>query len=580
MRAPVETVAMVPVPGLAFAIQRKLTVGSSSDPAETEAERVAASVVTALRRRRASDFASDDGATASTTTTFISRLVARQHEHGADCTHDGCTSSGILRHAGHSREHGDHEPIGMAGGDVDRTTESQLANPGSGRPIAEGIRSRLEDAFGADLSGIRLHAGPSARTLNRLMSAQAFTHGSNVYFRDGMPDTNTDAGLHLLAHELTHTVQQGAARLRRSTHQPAAHFASAVGGIRRSTEGPLIQRHAAFEHYMLGQLPPRQLAKIPAVRDAKNNAGQAKNIKNGKGGGLQKQDKTKESLDEVLHLVDMEMARLWRYRKDPEALNGMADQMGKVYKGKAKEGQQDTYGDGPAADHAGPTRDLTDQEYDVPIVVLTCLDGTIVLSYSEMNTMPDLFGNPEAIEKTPKAAVLSLLQGVRQQLYIELGNLRAELDPKGGKKNKLATKTVDDDFQGAQGPRGQAVNEKAYEIRTERQVNVATTRKGEENEQYFAALERNACHFAPASWAQWAGYHDKAIAFATEAAAWRDKAEAELDPTKKQQATEHADKLGNQALIQNSFGEHYLQDSFAAGHLIDKTKIMQWFTLW
>jgi hypothetical protein len=169
---------------------------------------------------------------------------------------------------------------------------------------------------------------------------------------------------------------------------------------------------------------------------------------------------------------------------------------------------------------------------------------------------------------------------VRQQLYIELGNLRAELDPAGGTRNKLESRGIDGDFEGAQGPRAQAVADKAYEIRTERQVNVATTRKGEENEQYFAALERNACHFAPASWEQWRGYHDKALVFANEAAVWRDKASKEVDATKKEQATEYADKLANQAMIQNSFGEHYLQDSFAAGHLIDKTKIMQWFTLW
>jgi hypothetical protein len=68
--------------------------------------------------------------------------------------------------------------------------------------------------------------------------------------------------------------------------------------------------------------------------------------------------------------------------------------------------------------------------------------------------------------------------------------------------------------------------------------------------------------------------------FAAEAATWRAKAQTENDDTRKKQAEEYAAKLANQALLQNSFGEHYLQDSFASGHLIDKTKIMQWFTLW
>ena len=615
--APVAHAPAPPIPGLAFPIQLKVAVGSASDPAELEAERVAASVV-GLLRRSAGGAAQDPSAAA--------------HEHGSDCGHDHGldiqrltdTRYGafpVRRHAGHDHDHGADEPgakkkrklqrlhdnshdhgdgggdgpIGMAGGDLSARTEQSLSQASSGgRAIDPAIRGPLEGALGADLSAVRLHAGPQARELNRSMSAQAFTHGSNVFFRDGMPDTSTDAGLHLLSHELTHTVQQGAAPARRRVAPQSVHgsehghdhghdtaaatgFAGAIGGIRRSTDRPIIRRHAAFEHYMLGQLPPRQLAKIPAVRDARDNAAQQKNKDNGKGGGLLAQDTRQSAKTEVLHLIDMEMERLWRYKENPEALNSMADQMGQVFKGAAEEGQEDVYGPGQAV----PKRDLRDDEYDVPIVVLTCAnDETLVVSYSEMNTMPDLFGNPEAIGKTPKANVLALLQGVRQQLYIELSNLRAELDPVGGGKNQLHSRGIDGDFDGAQGPRAQAVNEKAYEIRTEKQVNTATTREGDENEQYFSALERNACHFAPESWAQWRGYHDKAMQLAAGAASWRSIANGSPDKDDKETYEAHAAKLANEAMIQNSFGEHYLQDSFAAGHLIDKTKIMQWFTLW
>ncbi|MCW2603921.1 MAG: hypothetical protein JWN61_2056, partial [Pseudonocardiales bacterium] len=326
--------------------------------------------------------------------------------------------------------------------------------------------------------------------------------------------------------------------------------------------------------------PPRQLGKIPAVRALKDNKKQAKNVKAGKGGGLESQDTSQAAKDDVTHLIDMEMERLWRYKSNPEALNGLAGDIGKVTKGMAAEGEEDTYGPGKSAQ--GPRRDLLDTEYNVPIVVLTCAGGEqVVVSYSEMNTMPDLFGSPEAIEKTPKAKVLALLQGVRQQLYIELSNLRKELLPGSKTSNKLHnTVTVDDDFQGAQGPRAQAVNDKAYEIRTEKQVDSLTRKDGGDvYESYFAALERNACHFAPQSWSQWQGYHEKALEFAGQSADFKEIAE-HLDGPDKVAALDHAAKLANQAMIQNSFGEHYLQDSFAAGHLIDKTKIMQWFALW
>jgi hypothetical protein len=599
-----------PIPGLAFPIQLKVAVGSASDPAELEAERVAASVVGLLRR--SGDAGADDG--------------AGGHDHGSDCGHDHGLEVQrrtdtryepfpIRRHAGHDHAEPADEParkkkklqrvhdgadgaggdgasgetIGMAGGDLSAHTEQALSSASSGgQAIDASIRGPLEGALGADLSGVRLHAGPQAAQLNQSMSAQAFTHGNNVFFRDGMPDTNTDAGLHLLSHELTHTVQQGAAPARRRPAPVSEHttddatpgFVGAIGGIRRSTDRPLIRRHAAFEHYMLGQLPPRQLGKIPAVRAIKDNKAQAKNVKKGKGGGLGAQDTSKAALDEVLHLIDMEMERLWRYKANPEALSGLAGQKGKVTKGMAAEGDEDTYGMGKSAQ--GPRRDLLDTEYNVPIVVLTCANQEeVVVSYSEMNTMPDLFGNPEAIEKTSKASVLGLLQGVRQQLYIELSNMRDELSPKGTKtSNKLANKAkMDGDFDDAAGPRAQAVVDKVYEIHTEMAVNKATEREGDEHESYFSALERNACHFAPQSWSQWQGYHEKALELAGQSADFKEIAE-HLDGLDKQKALDHSAKLANQAMIQNSFGEHYLQDSFAAGHLIDKTKIMQWFALW
>jgi hypothetical protein len=124
------------------------------------------------------------------------------------------------------------------------------------------------------------------------------------------------------------------------------------------------------------------------------------------------------------------MARLWKFKSDPEAL-------------KAKESEK------------GQVTRRADATWNVPIVVLPCKDSeTVVVSYSEMNTMPDLFGNPEAIALTPKDKVLALLQGIRQQLYIELSNLRKELF--GHAHNDLHnTITVDDDFATAQGPRAQ-----------------------------------------------------------------------------------------------------------------------------
>lgn len=180
--------AAIAVPGLALPVQR-LAVGAVGDPMELEAERVADSVVLALRRR--------------------------QDEAGVpDVRRD--VVDALRRQAGHQH------PIGAEGGELSEDTARQLAAASSGGSALPAVlRGELESALGADLSGVRLHAGSQSRELNRSMSAVAFTHGQDIHFRDGIPDAGTDSGLHLLAHELTHTVQQGAPALSRSSAEPA-----------------------------------------------------------------------------------------------------------------------------------------------------------------------------------------------------------------------------------------------------------------------------------------------------------------------------------------------------------------------
>ena len=68
----------------------------------------------------------------------------------------------------------------------------------------------MEAAFGADLSGVRVHTGGDAAQISQSLGAHAFTHQSDIYFNTGTYDPHSLSGQRLLAHELTHTVQQGA----------------------------------------------------------------------------------------------------------------------------------------------------------------------------------------------------------------------------------------------------------------------------------------------------------------------------------------------------------------------------------
>ena len=80
-----------------------------------------------------------------------------------------------------------------------------------GSALDPDTKSRFETGLGADLSDVRIHADGQSDTLCRSLSAEAFTTGSDVFFSSGAYQPGTRSGDHLLAHELTHVVQQGSA---------------------------------------------------------------------------------------------------------------------------------------------------------------------------------------------------------------------------------------------------------------------------------------------------------------------------------------------------------------------------------
>ena len=95
-------------------------------------------------------------------------------------------------------------------GGANADLQSRLnATKGGGSPLSSETSSTMGSAFGADFSNVRIHTGSEAVQMNKELNAQAFTHGSDIYFNEGKYDTQSHSGQHLLAHELTHTMQQG-----------------------------------------------------------------------------------------------------------------------------------------------------------------------------------------------------------------------------------------------------------------------------------------------------------------------------------------------------------------------------------
>jgi hypothetical protein len=92
-----------------------------------------------------------------------------------------------------------------------RNLESNLTqSKGSGSTLDKSTRSEMESAFGADFGNVKIHTNSAAVNMSKDLHAQAFTHGSDIYFNEGKFNTSTAFGKNLLAHELTHTLQQGA----------------------------------------------------------------------------------------------------------------------------------------------------------------------------------------------------------------------------------------------------------------------------------------------------------------------------------------------------------------------------------
>ena len=133
---------------------------------------------------------------------YVQRLVKHIKQPRAAATSDSVLDSPLVHVAEQENHAGEVNEVGP---DIVDRIESQQ---GSGRPLDGAIRAEMEPALGQDFGNVRVHTGPEADALNREVQAEAFTTGSDMFFREGNYVPDTQEGKELLAHELTHVVQQ------------------------------------------------------------------------------------------------------------------------------------------------------------------------------------------------------------------------------------------------------------------------------------------------------------------------------------------------------------------------------------
>src|SRR5665648_791927 len=108
----------------------------------------------------------------------------------------------------------EEEKLQRKGGDgtsaVASDTQSAIKSKTSGgQPLSSEARSYMEPRFNADFSNVRIHNDPESARLSNQLSARAFTYQNHVFFSRDQYQPGTSEGKQLLAHELTHTIQQG-----------------------------------------------------------------------------------------------------------------------------------------------------------------------------------------------------------------------------------------------------------------------------------------------------------------------------------------------------------------------------------
>ncbi|MCU1566704.1 MAG: hypothetical protein JWQ56_1641 [Pseudarthrobacter sp.] len=96
----------------------------------------------------------------------------------------------------------------LAMAEEERSPVLDVVSSGGGQPLEEPVRADMEGRLGYSFSDVRVHTGEAAHNSAASVNAHAYTVGSNIVFQRDKYDPGSDAGKTMIAHELTHVVQQ------------------------------------------------------------------------------------------------------------------------------------------------------------------------------------------------------------------------------------------------------------------------------------------------------------------------------------------------------------------------------------
>jgi uncharacterized protein DUF4157 len=365
----------------------------------------------------------------------------------------------------------------------------------------------------------------------RAFGALALTVGSQIHFRSGEFAPHTRRGFWLLAHEIAHVVQQRRGPVTAGTSDRGAGVAVGPCDAPEETEAS-----AAADAALAGR--PFRFALSHQAPSAASRAG-------------------------VQPVVQRYMA--WEHlmlgtagpEESRQLVREATPSPAPAPRLRAYWSVLEELGRDPENVDAGPLAER------YPGITPVRLPGSgLVITLGELSILPDYLSRPDDIANAPKSFVLPLIQSVREWNIRVLRRAAGE-PPKraAGSANRKVRRQRLRPSLAYPSLGGMAEIAEGIEI----------TRLGGRCgfppwERYQSVVSRNAGHFAPFSWYRWQEHHLKARLLARQAHYAAD-------------ADERA-TLTARAWIYAGYADHFLQDSFAAGHMINKMLIMQWYAEW
>jgi hypothetical protein len=242
-------------------IQPKLKIGAPGDQYEQEADLIAQQVVHQLNAPQAGQAASNQSLQRESVPEdeelqmkpAISQIQRQESAEAED--EELQMQPAVQRSSGEE----------TAAPDLESAIEQARSG---GQPLADSIRQPMEQSFGANFGGVRVHTDSQSDQLNQSIQAKAFTTKQDIFFREGAYNPSSPDGQKLIAHELTHVVQQrqgegSTALAKRDTEAESACSPTKNDSQRINRNVNILQR----ELDVMAPLKAKDIGSVSQVKD-------------------------------------------------------------------------------------------------------------------------------------------------------------------------------------------------------------------------------------------------------------------------------------------------------------------------